>query len=681
MGESQFEISGGSMKSIVRIATVIVIGVALLFQNCSEMGGPGIGGIINFPSCAEGEECEPTVNGNPILLKLNIESGENIGGTKVQDVGLLSPSLEISGSCNSGGYRNTMINWKLLDGTTIVRQGRANGCSESANFTTSITIQGTPTLTEKTYKLEAELVGLDGFDNEFRGPGSVSRLDVRALDLKAAPFLDTRACPVNVIANGNWSDIKTNTFYIYNTNATQVFVGEDRTPALCGYCQVRGSLNTVTLTLERVGQVPGSVPLVFPPGGFATNCQLRNGNNPPAPNTPNDSGTIYNGYFVIPAFRVDDSSTVSGWHTRVLLSSQDDSGGTLTDVTNRNRQNIEIHFRLRKNGTMRGWTYPFARSVLKRLTSALTFQNVTDNNTLQVLAEDLMNAGSAVANTTALTLRRLLVVKTMNHTEASTVAGGPIVLKVADHQQPGTFAETLFQIAGRRRKCDPSITAAMDLPFVPNFNGGYEGVSGGTHSDINSRYAQLDRVAVCLTYWAYQGVLARNDGNLKEGLEKGISFEKAENRCKIVGTSRYIPNDVCGFMMIDASGGENTLNSLNLKVYNKFASNLHIGNTGEPATQMNKYYGAIAQRYLNWVTGDICQFPPTSASPGYEFWHKAINGALFSNLNKTAPYDSVSISSLSINEQNGFAGGNFKTFSDNDECMSRNASGSTDLAP
>src|SRR4051812_4661529 len=121
------------MKPTIFIVILAVLMMVTQFQNCGDMGGNGLSGIIGGSStCKPGTSgCEAETTGDPSKLAIAITSGTNIGTTKYISIGLTATDFSIDGSCDNGGFSRTLVSWELHDGATVIRSGRSDGCTES----------------------------------------------------------------------------------------------------------------------------------------------------------------------------------------------------------------------------------------------------------------------------------------------------------------------------------------------------------------------------------------------------------------------------------------------------------------------------------------------------------------------------------------------------------------------
>jgi hypothetical protein len=247
----------------------------------------------------------------------------------------------------------------------------------------------------------------------------------------------------------------------------------------------------------------------------------------------------------------------------------------------------------------------------------------------------------------------------------------PAILTV-DSGQNGSFAFTLQQIVSGNRKCDTTLKA--DLPQIPDFN------NGGVEADRNSPSAQITHLAVCLDYWFFQGYLNRNDGGLKSALEKGISYEKGTNTCVLYGTQNPPGGDpyVCSFMGAGEGTGDatpNTIRTFVLKSANKFLGR-GVRITDAPKANLDKFYAAVGQQYLQWLDGGMCQ-RFNQVRDVNEIWYRMLNLSLSAGFNTSD--QNQDISRLYVNEDNGFT--QPYAMYNGDECFSQNQLGSYTALP
>jgi hypothetical protein len=661
----------------------IASGLLLAYQNCGEFGGPGIGGVLPSQNCSAEGVCDLSSIGDPSSLKINITSGTALG-TDLREVivPVAEPSVSVSGSCSNGGFNKTAIDWKLSQGIVERAHGRSTGCSDTGEFTLSTTFAPNSLTAGITYTFETRILALDQFDNEIPGRNP-SRVNVRPLQVLLAPVLDSRACG----GGANWQLATNNFVHSVSSLAPSIFIGDAPLPRICGYCEVRTGEagKPVDINLYQVGLVPGQIGRTSKYSGLATCARLPAGQSAPA-----DLKGVYNGKFEvlvgsnIPVnLQLNTSEPdYGGWHARIYASLNDSLAGVDYERSSKDSQPIEIHFKFKVNDSGRDWTVPLARATLRRLKSAVGFAPEPDSLTIDGHARALYSAlkKSTPLGANALPLRNFLITNFMKGTEsvkAVQVAplASPIPQVVLDGMRiddEGSYANLLYKVASGQRNCDNAIPNNM-AGRIPDF--GYPSATSAaeTHGDINSRGAQISRIAVCTIYWFARGFLGRRADSLQDVLKEGMKYDST----RVDGSNNPIHcRSFTGNKNIEFCDFIERYYDFYLEMADRFLPGQSI--VDGPRANVEKFYAAIAQFYLNWIIGsDMCDYDIRPRGLPYsepnEFYQNMID--LVFPLNKTMGMSNLS--GLLVHEDNGF-GAEFAAYSQagGEVCGSGNAEGS-----
>lgn len=653
----------------------ILCGLLLItqFQNCGDFGGSGLGGALNSGSNCEAsdEGCTQDVPGEVSRMALNITSGDEQGGGSVLTLSAAVTEFQVQGDCDSGGFRRTAIDWRLRNGSAIVKQGRdSRGCTATKEFSISVTGLVAPTalVAGRVYTFDARLVALDSFDNETPGKES-NILQVSALDLLPPPRLDGRACgsiewvPVRktIDSRGNY----VSHYYVFQRADATVLLGNDpATPALCGYCKRRPVTNPeITLRLEAIHLASGEMPPAPLVIDQNVTCQTVPG-SVPAPPAGYDGVFRFTNFVSVPA---NDPDQWAGRHARLVSSvtemiGQDMRESVSTDVA---ALDFQILFKVNPGGTSgRGWTVPMAREAVTRIKSVFQFTNFPNSSVNHGDALTLFRANRGGGS------YRQMALAYMGVTESTTA---PFRLNNVSYTQPGTLANRMFQVANGA-SCDPSING--NIPEVPDLGN----TSGElrSHSDTNSPAAKRDRLAVCLVYWFYKGFLGRvGSRDLEKMVKDGYKARRVMNGVDLV-------DKICMFSNAAPEGitqfGDPALCHYAVDNFHNFirdAATRHLGTARDPTsgtpTQLNNFYASVMQWYLNWNISGIC--PPGRDEDGSELWYRILS-ATFSGINMGEGATArAGIRNVFVREDNGF-GADYRSYAGTTGCASTDISDS-----
>ncbi|MEQ1876640.1 MAG: hypothetical protein ABL958_08335 [Bdellovibrionia bacterium] len=680
-------------KSSRRFAVVAACAFGLLlvsqFQNCGDMGGPGLGGVINGPStCAPNSPGCASVGGNPTLLKVSVTNATNTGNVKKLTISASETTVGIEGSCNKGGFARARIVWTLKKDGAVLKSGRNAYCNEidgDGQFTASLT--GLTLVKNNDYALEVTIAGLDSFDNETFGAAK-SNVVVEARDILLNPKFDSRACNAACAnTSPNWkiankSDIANDpndeTYYIFNNGNGSVTyqVGTGVTPPLRGFCQRRGAANIrVQINIDRVG---------LPNNGIDKTAALADlPCNPFTGTRPSGVSADYDGIFDSPPIAVNFDPVRQSWHGRLYVTSNDPLNPT-ADISSRTGQHIETHFRFQSGGGGRNWTVPIARSALRRWKTFATLSNVPDSAELDANANVVVQSVRGQAATQS--LRKYVLANYFKMPE-TTVVGNLQMPKayIAVNTLPDTnlmqtdnWAGLLSAIATGQRRCDPSVSGG-DITDIPNFT------NGGVTRDLNNIEAQMARLSICLVYWFYHGYLGRGAADnrpdagsdwlgilIKDGMyyelndpDQVYCYTNVQNGFNTPWGKRFDPGRTgdpspCDYMRpADGNSWVTFIRAQRTRLAPTVTTLNPAAASAAQKRALLRFYGAIAQRYTNWLGGGFCESRGTATDGVGELTRIILNGAL--------PYvvdefknNQVS-SGLMVYEDNGY-GDNYKSW-------------------
>lgn len=484
------------------------------FQNCgqNDTGNTGV-----FRSCL-GYLCDDPGIGNIGSMRIVVSPDAMV----LPYTGSAPYKLKINGTCNDGGFKRNKIKAQLTEdfrGESDCENGEIftvySKC-ESGSFIAEIDIPSTnsicnPANRSQTLQLQVDLIGIDTFDNEYN-PANASLAGF--VDVKKSIKLPSLNSLAAGAAEDGWIGTRivssdTSTMDIYD------FVG------FCSYSPNIPANNKIDLHIKPYG-LPDLDRLTF----TQLDIQCQSIQSAAAQVQTKASQLGYDGYFEINNSIVRNylegqpwpgltgvASVVNSRNFTFILAQKDTNISSTYKLEN--QQDITLKFNSIDNS--QGWTVEMLRQAQKQTKRLINFS--WDDSTVD--DSDI----SKILNTGTPYPYRLWILEKMLLTEdfatfkvySSNVSFNP-------------FYDRIGKIAYAGKKCDSRISGDM-----PRGISGTDGVN--SYSTSNT---QQQRLALCMWYWTYHGLLDNNSLDTNPNwlnhysaafINEGVKFNGSSSSC------------------------------------------------------------------------------------------------------------------------------------------------------